>query len=201
MSSLVRIRSFWSAVSDNIPLQSVPHELTTLEREAIVSHLEAVGKLARMEMRTFEFSLPGRPPLFIKQGSDMQVEASTQHFFHLLATSDESAPRVPKVFDAFPSRMGSLLVMEKIAAPTLSDCDISEEEAVELAASAVKWLLDQLPWVPDACFGRISSIIAPVWHQFFKDHEAPQAFAHSDELAEYVSRVCISHLTNFTARY
>ena len=104
-------------------------------------------------MRTFEFSLPGRPPLFIKQGVDMLVEASTQHFFHLLTTRDESAPRVPKVIDAFHSRKGSLLIMEKMAAPTLSDCGISEEEAVELAASAVKWFLDQLPCVPDAYLG------------------------------------------------
>ena len=81
------------------------------------------------------------------------------------------------------------MVIEKIAAPTLSDCGISEEEAVEHAASAVKWLLDQLPWVPDATFGRISSEAAPVWHRFFKDHQAPRAFANPDELAEYVSKV------------
>ena len=91
--------------------------------------------------------------MFIKQGVDMLVEASTQHFFHLLTTRDESAPRVPKVIDAFHSRKGSLLIMEKMAAPTLSDCGISEEEAVELAASAVKWFLDQLPCVPDAYLG------------------------------------------------
>lgn len=169
----------------------MPHELTTLERETIVTHLTGLRDTGEPgEMRSFEFNLPGRPPLFIKHSDDILVEASTQHFFHLLANNDESAPRVPKVFDAFSSGEGyCLMVMEKIAAPTLSDCDISEEEAVEHAASAVKWLLDQLPWVPDATFGRISSEAAPVWHRFFKDHQAPRAFANPDELAEYVSKV------------
>jgi len=153
-------------------------------------------------MRSFGFSLPGRPPLFIKQSDDILNEASTQHFFHLLANSDESAPRVPKVFDAFYSEEGyCLMVMEKIAAPTLSECGISEEKAVEHAASAVKWLLDQLPSVPYASFGRLSSEAAPVWHQFFKDHQAPRAFANPDELAEYFVKVRISYSSIFMARY
>jgi len=140
-------------------------------------------------MRSFDFNLPGRPPLFIKHSDDILDEASTQHFFYLLANSDESSPRVPRVFDAFYSEEGyCLMATEKIAAPTLSDCGISEEEAVEHAASAVKWLLDQLPSVPHACFGRISSKPAPVWHQFFKEHQAPRAFADPDELAEYVTK-------------
>ena len=111
----------------------MPHELTTLERETIVTHLKGLRDTGEPgEMRSFEFNLPGRPPLFIKHSDDILVEASTQHFFHLLANSDESAPRVPKVFDAFSSGDGyCLMVMEKIAAPTLSDCDISEEEAGE----------------------------------------------------------------------
>ncbi|KZP19526.1 hypothetical protein FIBSPDRAFT_862667 [Athelia psychrophila] len=167
---------------------SVPHELTKLEREAIVTHLKGLVDAGEEEMRSFDFSLPGRPPLFIKHSGDILAEASTQHFFHLLANSNESAPRVPKVFDAFSSDEGyRLMVMEKIAAPTLSDCGISEEKAVEHAASAVKWLLDQLPSVPYTSFGRVSSEKAPVWHQFFKEHQAPRAFANPAELTKYVS--------------
>jgi len=93
------------------------------------------------------------------------------------------------------------MAMEKIAAPTLSDCGIPEGKAVEHAASAVKWLLDQLPSVPYTSFGRISSEVASVWHQFFKEHQAPRAFANPDELAEYVSKVRISHLTIFMPCY
>ena len=122
-------------------------------------------------MRSFEFILPGRPLLFVKHSDDILAEASTQHFFYLLADGKESAPRVPKVFDAFTSEEGhDLMVMEKIAAPTLGDCDISKEKAVEHVASAVTWLLNQLPSVPNTSFGRISSEKAPVWHQLFKVH-------------------------------
>lgn len=110
--------------------------------------------------RSFLLCRAGPEPLIIKQSDDILNEASTQHFFHLLANNDKSASRVPKVFDAFSSDKGyCLMVMEKIAGPTLSDCGISEEGAVEHAASAVKWIL--------------SSEVAPVRHQFFKDHQAP----------------------------
>ncbi|KAI6118479.1 hypothetical protein EDD16DRAFT_982358 [Pisolithus croceorrhizus] len=92
--------------------------------------------------RSFLLCRAGPEPLIIKQSDDILSEASTQHFFHLLANSDKSASRVPKVFDAFSSHKGyCLMVMEKIAGPTLSDCGVSEEEAVEHAASAVKWIL------------------------------------------------------------
>jgi len=200
MGSLVRIylpcplRSsrFLSAVSDNIPLQSLPHELTELEREAIVTHLKGLRGATQEELRSFEFSLPGRPPLFVKQSYDILVEASTQNFFHLLAINDKSAPQIPKVFDAFCSKEGyCFMVMEKVAAPTLSDCEILEEEAVEYAASAVKWLLNQLLFVPASSFGTILSEpeAAPVWHQFFKDNRAPRVFASPDELIIYVLKV------------
>ncbi|KDQ11386.1 hypothetical protein BOTBODRAFT_57504 [Botryobasidium botryosum FD-172 SS1] len=169
---------------------SVPHELTDLECVAIVTHFKGLANAGEEAMRSFDFSLPGRPPLFVKHSDDIVAKASTQHFFYLLASGNESAPRIPKVFSAFSSEEGyDLMVMEKIAAPTLSDCGISDDQAVEHAASAVGWLLDQLPWVPDASFGRISSERAPVWHQFFKEHRAPRAFANPDELAEYVFRV------------
>ena len=166
----------------------MPHELTKLEREAIVTHLKGLGDAGGEEMRSFEFTLPGRPPLFVKQSGDILVEASTQNFFHL-AIGDKSAPQIPKVFDAFSSEGYCFMVMEKVAAPTLSDCDILEEEAVEYAASAVKWLLNQLPLVPLSSFGTISSEPAPVWHRFFKEHRAPRVFASPDELIRYVLKV------------
>ena len=168
------------------------HELTELEREAIATHRKGLGNATGEELRSFEFSLPGRPPLFVKQSYEILVEASTQNFFHLLAVNDKSAPQIPKVFDAFRSKEGyCFMVMEKIAAPTLEDCDISEEEAVEYAASAVKWLLNQLPFVPASSFGTILSEpkAAPVWHQFFKEHRAPRVFASPDELIIYVLKV------------
>jgi hypothetical protein len=172
----------------------VPHELTKLEREAIVTHFKGLWNNDPANMQFFEFNLPGRCKLFIKYSDDILAEASTQHFFHCLANGNESAPRIPRVFDAFCSEEGHcLMAMEKIVAPTLSDSDVSEEEAVEYAASAVKWLLDQLPYVPDTSFGRISSEVTPVWHQFFKDHRAPRAFGNSNELTEYVLKVSIMH--------
>lgn len=171
----------------------MPHELTELEREVIVTHLKGLSDAGGLgeELRSFELSLPGRPPLFVKQSSDVLVEATTQNFFHLLAINDESAPQIPKVFDAFSKGGYRFMVMEKIAASTLSDCDILEEEAVEYAASAVKWLLNQVPFVPASSFGTIpyGPQAAPVCHQFFKDHEAPRVFANPDELIIYVLKV------------
>lgn len=171
----------------------MPHELTTLEREAIAAHIRSLldAKAAPEDMRTFEFNLPGRPPLFVKQAHDILLEASTQHFFYLLSIEDESAPRIPRVFDAFLSTdHWSFMVTEKIDAPTLSECkDISDEEAVEYAARAVKWLLAQLPRVPDTCFGRIASESGCARHPFFKDCEAPRDFANPDDLAEWISKV------------
>ena len=181
------------------------HELAKPEREAIVAHIMGLEDVGGEEMRrSFEVTLPGRPPLFVKQSDDILVEASTQTFFHLLAKDDKSAPRIPKVFDAFSSDEGyCFMVMEKIVAPSLSDCNISEEEAVEYAASAVKWLLNQLPSVPLSSFGTISSEPrqAPVWHQFFKEHRAPRVFATPDELIKYVFKVGVPHLTIFRTHY
>ena len=197
MSSLVRIHSPLSPLVfvcsfRQYSLQSIPHELAKPEREAIVAHMMGLEDVGGEEMRSFEVTLPGRPPLFVKQSDDILAEASTQNFFYLLAKDDKSAPRIPKVFDAFSSDEGyCFMVMEKIVAPTLSDCNISEEEAVEYAASAVKWLQNQLPSVPLSSFGAISSEPrqAPVWHQFFKEHRAPRVFASPDELIKYVFKV------------
>lgn len=178
---------FLSALSDNFPLQSVPQELTKQEHQAILIHLYKLkGEEA---MRSFEFELAGKPPLFIKQSHGILAEASTQHFLYILSNIDKSAPLVPRVIDAFSLEGYSFMVMENLKALALSKCDISEDEAVEHAASAVKWLLDQLPSVPEATFGRITSKAARVWHQIFKDHQAPRVFVNHKELAEYVVKV------------
>ncbi|KAI6102844.1 hypothetical protein F5141DRAFT_1065459 [Pisolithus sp. B1] len=133
-SSLCRCRVTYCVASNGcnmcqvkvLTLQSVPQELTTLKREAVVTHPNGLVDAGEESMRS----------------DDILNEASTQPFFHLLANNDKSASRVPKVFDAFSSDKGyCLMVMEKIAGPTLSDCGISEEGAVEHAASAVKWIL------------------------------------------------------------
>ena len=128
--------------------------------------------------------------MFIKHDEDVLSEAYTQHFFYGLAASNESAPRVPRVIDAFDSDDGyCLMVMERIEAPTLNASGISEDKAVEYAAIAVGWLLDQVSNVPDTVFGRISAFSDPVWHQFFKHQRAPEAFTDSSQLREYISEV------------
>lgn len=168
----------------------MPHELSQDERDTIVAYVNSLGTREDPEKtRSFEFSLEGRPPLFVKRTDDVLFEASTQHFFYLRTIADRSAPRVPKVFDAFSSARGAFMVMEKIDAPTIEECGISEEEAVEHAAFAVKWLLAQLPSIPDGIFGRISSKPALVWHKFFKDSQPPRVFANRRELAEYILKV------------
>ncbi|KAI5990994.1 hypothetical protein EDD15DRAFT_2450650 [Pisolithus albus] len=80
---------------------------------------------------------------------------STQSFFYALAQTDESAPGIPKVYDAFCENGWCFFVMEKIA--TLSTCEISEDDAVQSVAPIVKWLL---AFVPPSIFGRISSEVA-----------------------------------------
>ena len=177
-------------VSDDISIQTVPKELDESERSLIVSHSKDLLK-AGGEARFFDFHLPGKPPLFIKRGNDVLAEASTQHFFYTLAARDNaSAPYIPKVFDAFCQEGYCFFVMEKIEGPTLKTCDIPETDIIERVASAVKWLFDQMPLVPDSVFGRISSEEgACVWHRFFKDHEAPVPFANSEGLLKYVVTV------------
>jgi hypothetical protein len=171
----------------------VPHELSQDERDAIVAYVKSLGtNVDPEEIRSFEFSLERRPPLFVKGTDDILFEASTQHFFYLRTLVDRPAPQVPQVpqvFNAFSSRMGAFMVMEKIDALTIEECGISEEEAVEHAAFAVKWLLAQLPSIPDGIFGRISSKPAFVWHRFFKDSQSPRVFANRRELAEYILKV------------
>jgi len=172
-------------------LQTTPRELTQLERDAIVSHFKVLLEAGMEETRFFDIHLPGKPFLCIKHGdSDVLVEASTQSFFYALAQGNTSAPLIPKVFDAFHQEGYCFFVMEKIEAPTLRTSSIPKTEAVERVASAVKWLLDQMPLVPVSAFGRISSEKgACVWHQFFKDNQAPVPFANSEGLLKYVLKV------------
>lgn len=182
------------AVRPPYPPQTVPHELTTPEREAIGTHFRGLiaAKAHPEDRRSFAFNLPNRPPLWVKHDDDIRLEASTQHFFHTLSKDDESAPRVPKVFDVFiwpPERGSLLMVMEKIEAPTLEESGISDDEAVDLAAKAVKWFLEQLPRVPESCYGRISSESGCAMHPLFQDQEARRPFANADDLAEFISQV------------
>ncbi|TFK61688.1 hypothetical protein BDN72DRAFT_883040 [Pluteus cervinus] len=140
----------------------VPESLTELEREDIVKYL-------RNESRG-----PGQITS-ISSGSPLD-EASTQFFStlspkrtaRLLAFLQYAAPSAGKGYYFF--------VMEKIDMPTLATYDIPEAEAVQYVASAVRWLLDQMP----RDFTR-------VWHQFFKDHEALVAFVSSEAISKFVN--------------
>jgi hypothetical protein len=79
--------------------------------------------------------------------------------------------------------------MERLDAPTLENCQISEEEAVRHAAVAVEWLLAQLHLLPDEYLGRISPNRTALTHRFFKDQRSPGWFANPEELAQYISKV------------
>lgn len=67
--------SFLYIASDNISLQSMPHELTKSEREAIFARINGLGDAGEEEMRSFDHSRSarGRPSLFVKQGYDILV--------------------------------------------------------------------------------------------------------------------------------
>ena len=176
MSDFVRITSppyfsFLFTVSDDISLQTVPKELTQTERDIIVSRFKGLREAG--ETRFFDFYLPGKPRLFIKHGDDVLAEARTQSFF------------CAKVFDAFCQQGYCFFVMENP-----ESLQHSRNGGRRSVASAVKWLLDQLPLAPDSVFGRISSESgARVWHQFFKDHQAPVPFANSEGFLKYVLRI------------
>ncbi|GJJ09761.1 hypothetical protein Clacol_003985 [Clathrus columnatus] len=168
-------------------LLTIPNELTQTERERIVEYFKNMSGYERCHTNHFDINLEGRPTFFVKYGLDVMAEASTQSFFYALAQKDESAPQIPRVYDAFQDGYG-FFVMEKIELPILSTCEISEDDAIKSVASAIKWLLAQLPSVPTSIFGRISSEPSCVWHRFFKDHEAPVCFAHANALTKYVNK-------------
>ena len=73
--------------------------------------------------------------------------------------------------------------------PTLSACDITEDDAVQSVAPAIKWLLAQINSIPTSIFGGISSELARVCNQFFKDHRAPVPFVNAQAVTKYVTKV------------
>ncbi|KAJ3477655.1 hypothetical protein NLJ89_g12403 [Agrocybe chaxingu] len=46
-------------------------ELAPPEREAILAHLHSLKDAGEEAMRSFDLSLPGRPPLFVKRSDDI----------------------------------------------------------------------------------------------------------------------------------
>lgn len=182
-----------------------PSELLPHERRTIFNHFTDLLD-SEQDTRLFEVNLSRWPnPLVVKQGNDILSEADTQVFFYTRADGDNSAPRIPKVVDAFVEECFCFMVMEKISGLRLSDIsDEDDDDTIELAAAAVKWLSSQLPWIPKACFGRISSTYDPVWHPFFKDHRAPSHFADAKSLVVYVAEVskrCRSKLAFNTTNF
>lgn len=165
--------------------------LSQPERDQIVQYFFGLPSSQRNKTNHFDFNLPGRPALFVKHGDkDLLAEASTQSFFHALAREDISAPGIPAVYNAFRGNGYYFIVMEKVDLPTLGACNsIRDDYAVQRVASAVGWLLAQMPAVPDSLFGRISASEACVWHPFFKDHQAPVPFVSSEAVAKYVNKV------------
>ncbi|TFK68004.1 hypothetical protein BDN72DRAFT_879313 [Pluteus cervinus] len=171
------------------PRLIVPESLTELEREDIVKYFKNIPEAERMETNHFDFVRQKKPTWFVKYGdSDLLDEASTQSFFYTLAQEDGSAPRIPAVYSVFRGEGYYFFVMEKIDMPTLETCDIPETDAVQHVASAVRWLLDQMPLVPKTIFGRISVRNTRVWHRFFKQHEAPVPFVSSEAVSKYVNK-------------
>ena len=117
---------------------------------------------------------------------DVLVEAKTQTYFYNLAQQDDSAPRIPKVYEVFNHSGRYFSVMEYVTGLTLEAVDPSE--AVSLATFALRWLLNQQP--PSHVFGTVGSVEGScVRHHFFKDNRAPYAFANVQALQVYVNKV------------
>ncbi|KAH8921624.1 hypothetical protein BT69DRAFT_310756 [Atractiella rhizophila] len=76
-----------------------------------------------------------------------------------------AGPLTSPVLDVFNIEWQDFPVMEEVAeAKTLDTCDLSEEQKVALAASAVEWLEDQLAVVLDTVLWDefLSSCITPI---------------------------------------
>jgi len=171
------------------PRLIVQESLAAREKEDIFKHWKNTPLAERSNTNHFDFVREGKPTFFVKYGGyDILDQASTQAFFHSLAQGGSSAPHIPAVYSAFRWEGRHFLIMEKVDMPTLEICDISETEAVQSAAFAVGWLLDQMHSIPSDMFGRISFRSTPVWHQFFKDHYAPVPFVSSEALEKYVNK-------------
>ncbi|KAM6491146.1 hypothetical protein JOM56_013385 [Amanita muscaria] len=164
--------------------------LSQPEHDQIVQYFFDLPLLQRSKTNHFNFNLPEWPALFVKYGDkDLLAEASTQCFFHALAREDKSAPGIPAIYSTFHGNGYYFIVMEKIDLPTLGACNsIRDDYAVQRVASAVEWLLAQMPAVPDSLFGRISASEACVWHSFFKEQQAPVPFVSPEAVAKYVNK-------------
>ncbi|KAI6004746.1 hypothetical protein EDD15DRAFT_2507147 [Pisolithus albus] len=150
-------------------------ELTQTARDRIFDHFHSLPQDERAFTNHFDIDPEGKPTLFVKYGCD----------------KDELAPGIPKVYDAFCEKRMVFLRHGKIELPTLSTCEISEDDTVQSVAPIVKWLLARAPSVPPSIFGRISSEEACVWHSFFKGfkgHWAPLPFVNADALTKYVNK-------------
>ncbi|KAF8578817.1 hypothetical protein K439DRAFT_1361046, partial [Ramaria rubella] len=173
----------------------VPEVLSQPELDQIVQYFLDLPQ----KCKTIDIKLPDRPALFVKYGNkDLLAEATlTQSFFHALARKDPSAPGIPAIYNAFCGNGYYFIVMEKVDLPTLEDCNfIPDDYAIQHVASAIGWLLAQMPAVPPSLFGRISASEACVWHAFFKDHEVPVPFVSSKVLTKYVNKALSHHQRN-----
>jgi hypothetical protein len=110
---LTQKRDLFFVAPDIIALQSVPHELNASDRKAILAHVEGLQESEEDPSKWMysEYTLPGRPTLFVKVCHDNLAQAATQDFFYRCALGDESAPRIPKVIDAFSSQSGDHVVV------------------------------------------------------------------------------------------
>ena len=183
----------FSTVSNNIPLQVVPHDLSESDRLQIVACVKDFDR-EREELRGFRHTLSDGLEVFVKLGNNNLPEAITQDFFYRCSISDDSAPQIPKVLDVFHSRGtgNNLIVMEWLDAKPLDLCaGMTRDEAVEHAARAVGWLHDQFVHVPDP-YKRVGRILSPkalVIHKIFKDNYSPGPFTDIEHLANYFSKV------------
>jgi len=122
-------------------------------------------------------------PYFIKYGDcSLFPQYRTQQYLYEKAIGDESAPRIPKVYDYFcPEEKMSYFVMEYIhSKPTLV------RNAPEKVADALQWLY-RLPAPPDVVIGPPGGGLA--YHTLFKDFEAPLPFSSKEALQRYMNKV------------
>ena len=156
-------------------------------RKDVIDHVRTLSNVN--DNNNFIFRQSGKPTFFVKYGDeDALVEAKTQMYFYDLAQHDDSAPRIPKVYDVFDDSVRYYSVMEYVEGQTLETAVSSEVDAVTLATSAIRWLLNQK--LPPSEFGTIASSDVSVRHHFFKDDRAPVAFANARALQAYVNKVC-----------
>lgn len=153
-------------------------------RQKVLDYFRTLSKV--YDTNHFVLHLPNEPAYFVKYGGDkdIRVEAETQTYFYNLAQEDDSAPRIPKIYEVFNHSGCSFSVMEYVTGQTLEAVDPSE--AVSLAAFALRWLLNQQ--LPSDVLGTVGSEGSRVRHHFFKDNRAPYPFANVQALQTYVNK-------------